>query len=178
MKRSQIIIGAFVLAALCTVPIFAGTYYSFLAVLAFIYIIISIGLNILTGYAGLFSLGHAGLAAMGAYTTALLSKKLLAYDWLVYPGLNVILGILAGVTLACLVGALLAYPSLKTKGVYLAVVTISFGWIVWKILLEWKGRASDSGELRETRLGARFPAKCAAESLDVSACIREAVYLT
>ena len=137
MNRSHIIISAVVLAALCTVPIFAGTYYSFLAVLAFIYIIISIGLNILTGFAGLFSLGHAGLAAMGAYTTALLSKKLLVYGWLAYPGLNVIFGIIAGVVLACLVGALLAYPSLKTKGVYLAVVTISFGWIVWKILLEW-----------------------------------------
>jgi branched-chain amino acid transport system permease protein len=137
MSRNQIIIGAFVLATLCTVPLFAGTYYSFLAVLAFIYIIISIGLNILTGFAGLFSLGHAGLAAMGAYTTALLSKKLLVYGWLAYPGLNVIIGIVAGVALACLVGALLAYPSLKAKGVYLAVVTISFGWIIWKILLEW-----------------------------------------
>lgn len=137
MNRSQIIISAVVMAALCTVPLFAGTYYSFLAVLAFIYIIISIGLNILTGFAGLFSLGHAGLAAMGAYTTALLSKKLMVYSWLTVPGLNVILGVIAGVLLACLVGALLAYPSLKTKGLYLAVVTISFGWIIWKILLEW-----------------------------------------
>ena len=137
MNRSQFVLSAIVLATLCTVPLFAGTYYSFLAVLAFIYIIISIGLNILTGYAGLFSLGHAGLAAIGAYTTALLSKKLLVYGWLAYSGLSVIIGIVAGVILACLVGALLAYPSLRTKGVYLAVVTISFGWIVWKILLEW-----------------------------------------
>lgn len=137
MKKSQWIIAVILLAALFCVPPFAGTYYSFLAVLAFIYIIISIGLNILTGFAGLFSLGHAGLAAIGAYTTALLSKKLMVYDLLAYSGLNVIIGIVAGVVLACLVGAILAYPSLKTSGLYLAVVTISFGWIVWKILLEW-----------------------------------------
>lgn len=126
-----------VIAFLLSVPLYAGTYYSFLAVLAFIYIIIAIGLNILTGLAGLFSLGHAGLAAMGAYTTAILSKHLMEVPWLAATGLHVAIGVAAGVLFSCLVGALLAYPSLKTQGVYLAVVTISFGWIVWKVLLEW-----------------------------------------
>ena len=126
-----------VLAFLASLPLYAGTYYTFLAVLSFIYIIISIGLNILTGYAGLFSLGHAGLAAIGAYTSAILSKALMPIPWIADPGFHVLIGVIAGVILSCLVGALLAYPALKAKGPYLAMVTISFGWIIWKILLEW-----------------------------------------
>lgn len=125
------------LGFLATLPLYAGTYYTFLAVLSFIYIIISIGLNILTGYAGLFSLGHAGLAAIGAYTSAILSKHLLPVLWISNPGIHVLIGMTAGVTLSCMVGAALAYPALKAKGPYLAMVTISFGWIIWKILLEW-----------------------------------------
>lgn len=137
MSRYGWLAAGLIIAFFLSVPLYAGTYYSFLAVLAFIYIIIAIGLNILTGLAGLFSLGHAGLAAMGAYTTAILSKHLIEVPWLAATGLHVAIGVAAGVVLACLVGALLAYPSLKTRGVYLAVVTISFGWIVWKVLLEW-----------------------------------------
>lgn len=125
------------LGFLASLPLYAGTYYTFLAVLSFIYIIISIGLNILTGYAGLFSLGHAGLAAIGAYTSAILSKGLMPISWISDAGFHVLIGIISGVILSCLVGALLAYPSLKTKGPYLAMVTISFGWIIWKILMEW-----------------------------------------
>jgi ABC-type branched-subunit amino acid transport system ATPase component/ABC-type branched-subunit amino acid transport system permease subunit len=137
MQKSQKLISLSIICFLATVPLYAGTYYTFLAILAFIYMIISFGLNILTGYAGLFSLGHAGLAAMGAYTTALLSKKLMTYELIAYPGLHVLIGVAAGIILASLVGALVAYPSLKAKGVYLAMVTISFGWIIWKILEEW-----------------------------------------
>ena len=52
-----------------------GTYYAFLGIIVFIYSIVSIGLNILSGYAGQFSLGHAAFMAMGAYTTAILTKS-------------------------------------------------------------------------------------------------------
>lgn len=118
-------------------PLLCGKYYTFLAIIAMIYIIIAIGLNILNGFAGLFSLGHAGLVAVGAYTSAIVSKYLLNWPMLGGSGLHVLIGMAAGIVLACCIGALLAYPSLRTKGVYLGMVTISFGWIVWKILLEW-----------------------------------------
>ena len=139
MEKSRMIVLLVIIfiGFLATIPLYAGTYYTFLATLAFIHIIISIGLNILTGYTGLLSLGHAGLTAMGAYATALLSKKLMDFEWIAYTGLHVLIGIIAGIVLACLVGALLAFPTLKAKGPYLAMITISFGWIVWKILLEW-----------------------------------------
>ncbi|MBP7527668.1 MAG: branched-chain amino acid ABC transporter ATP-binding protein/permease [Syntrophorhabdaceae bacterium] len=137
MSKSQVIAAAIVLLFLATVPLFAGTYYTFLGVMAFIYVIIAVGLNILGGYSGLFSLGHAGLVAMGAYASAMLSKQLVAVDFLAMTGLNVLAGMVLGIIIACAVGAVIAYPSLKAKGPYLAMITISFGWIIWKILVEW-----------------------------------------
>ena len=62
------------LAVLLAVPLFvAGAYFKFLLILVFIYSIVAIGLNILVGYAGQFSLGHAALMAVGAYGSALIS---------------------------------------------------------------------------------------------------------
>jgi branched-chain amino acid transport system permease protein len=137
MSTARISSSIVLLLFLGAVPLFAGTYYTFLGVMAFIYIIVAIGLNILGGYTGLFSLGHAGLMAMGAYASAMLSKQLVAVDFLATSGINVLAGIVLGILLACVVGAIIAYPSLKAKGPYLAMITISFGWIIWKVLVEW-----------------------------------------
>jgi ABC-type branched-subunit amino acid transport system permease subunit len=69
---------------------------------------------------GQISLGHAGLYAVGAYTTALCSARLGLPFWLSAP---------LGVALAGLFGAALAVPSLRAKGPYLAMVTIAFGFM-------------------------------------------------
>jgi ABC-type branched-subunit amino acid transport system ATPase component/ABC-type branched-subunit amino acid transport system permease subunit len=114
-----------------------GTYYTFMCILVFIYAVVAIGLNILAGYSGQFSLGHAALMAMGAYTTALVSKALGTLPFLALSGLHVWIGMAVGTTMAAAFGAVLAYPALKLRGPYLAMVTIAFGWVVWKILLEW-----------------------------------------
>ncbi len=111
--------------------VITGTYYLFMLILVFIYTIVAIGLNILAGYGGQISLGHAALMAMGAYTSALVSKGLDGSTMMVASGLNVWIG------MPSIFGALLAYPSLRVKGPYLAMVTIAFGWVIWKILLEW-----------------------------------------
>jgi ABC-type branched-subunit amino acid transport system ATPase component/ABC-type branched-subunit amino acid transport system permease subunit len=67
----------------------------------------------------------------------MVSKKLAAFGAINALGLPVLVGIIVGIILACAVGAMIAYPSLKAKGPYLAMITISFGWIIWKILVEW-----------------------------------------
>ena len=124
--------------ALALLPVFvSGTYYPFMFILVFIYAVVAIGLNILAGYSGQFSLGHAALMAMGAYGTALISKGLGTVPLLAQSGLNVWIGVVCGTALAGLMGAALAFPALRVKGPYLAMVTIAFGWVVWKILLEW-----------------------------------------
>jgi ABC-type branched-subunit amino acid transport system ATPase component/ABC-type branched-subunit amino acid transport system permease subunit len=83
---------------------------------------------LLTGYAGQTSLGHAGFYAIGAYTGALLATKL---------GLGFWIGLPFSVALAAAAGLLMAYPSFRLEGPYLAMVTIAFGIIVNSVLVEW-----------------------------------------
>jgi branched-chain amino acid transport system permease protein len=125
-------------AALAAIPIMVGgTYYPYLGIIVCIFSIVAIGLNILTGYAGQFSLGHAAFMAMGAYTTAVLSKNLAAIPFLAQTGLHVWLGVACGTIVAACSGVVLAIPALRVRGPYLAMVTIAFGWVIWKILQEW-----------------------------------------
>lgn len=109
-------------------PSAIGRYYTQMLALAGIFAIAGHGLNFLTGYAGQTSLGHAGFYAIGAYTGALLATKL---------GLGFWSGLPFSVALAAAAGLLLAYPSFRLEGPYLAMVTIAFGIIVNSILVEW-----------------------------------------
>jgi ABC-type branched-subunit amino acid transport system ATPase component/ABC-type branched-subunit amino acid transport system permease subunit len=85
------------------------------------YYIIGLGLNLLVGYAGLVSLGHAGLYALGAYTSGILSARLGLPLYLTFP---------IAVAVATAAGALLALPALRVRGPYLAMVTIAFGLVI------------------------------------------------
>jgi ABC-type branched-subunit amino acid transport system ATPase component/ABC-type branched-subunit amino acid transport system permease subunit len=135
--RSPWLIAATILA-LASIPVVtSGTYYPYLGIVVFIYGIVAIGLNILSGYAGQFSLGHAAFMAMGAYTTAILTKYLNAIPFFAQTGLHIWLGVACGTVLAACSGILLAVPALRVRGPYLAMVTVAFGWVVWKILQEW-----------------------------------------
>jgi len=126
------------LAALVLLPLFVqGTYYRFLGIVVFIYGIVAVGLNILAGYAGQLSLGHAALMAVGAYTTAILTKALAPLAFFAATGLHIWLGVIAGTAAAAAFGALLAFPALRVRGPYLAMVTIAFGWVIFKVLQEW-----------------------------------------
>jgi branched-chain amino acid transport system permease protein len=109
-------------------PAAIGRYYTQMMALAGIFAIAGHGLNLLTGYAGQTSLGHAGFYAIGAYTGALLATKL---------GLGFWIGLPFSVGLAAAAGLLLAYPSFRLEGPYLAMVTIAFGIIVNSVLVEW-----------------------------------------
>jgi ABC-type branched-subunit amino acid transport system ATPase component/ABC-type branched-subunit amino acid transport system permease subunit len=95
--------------------------------LAYLYIA-ALGLDILVGWTGQISLGHAGLYAVGAYTSALAATKLGWPFWLSAP---------AGVVLAGVFGALLALPSLRAKGPYLAMVTVAFGFMAEVTANRW-----------------------------------------
>lgn len=136
--RTSTLLAALAVVSLGAIPVLAGgTYYTFLGIIVFIYGIVAIGLNILTGYAGQFSLGHAAFMAMGAYTTAILTKALAAVPFFAVSGLHIWIGVLCGTIIAALSGIVLALPALRVRGPYLAMVTIAFGWVIWKILQEW-----------------------------------------
>ena len=109
-------------------PSHIGRYYTEMLALTAIFVIAGHGLNLLAGYAGQVSLGHAGFYAIGAYTGALLSTKLGFGFWSALP---------CSIALAALAGFVIALPSFKLDGPYLSMVTIAFGIIVNSALVEW-----------------------------------------
>jgi len=118
-------------------PLFvANGYYQSLFVVWGCYVIAVSGLNIVTGYAGQVSLGHAGLFAVGAYTTALLNADGGVSFWLSVP--------IAAIFTA-FVGLLLGFPALRVAGPYLALVTIAFNFLIEKIVLAGGGFTGAAG---------------------------------
>ncbi len=116
------------LALLAAFP-FAVTspYYIHLGVVIAIYAILLLGLDIVVGYVGEVSLGHAALFGIGAYTAGCLKFQL---------GLGLELAIPAAILVTALFGLLLALPSLRVTGPYLAMVTLAFGTIVQILINE------------------------------------------
>ena len=104
-------------------------------------IILAVSLNLVTGFTGQFSLGHAGFMAIGAYSTALITMSMPTV-------LGVILGLLVGAILAALVGFLIGLPTLRLRGDYLAIATLGMAEIIRVLLLNFEfsnGAAGLSG---------------------------------
>jgi branched-chain amino acid transport system permease protein len=116
------------LAALAAYPLlFTNPYYLHLAETILIYAILLFGLDIVVGYTGQVSLGHAGLFGIGSYATGILVMKLGAPWFVAVP---------ASIAFAALFGAILALPALRVTGPYLAMVTLAFGTIVQILINE------------------------------------------
>ncbi|EFG86834.1 amino acid or sugar ABC transport system, permease protein [Clostridium carboxidivorans P7] len=106
-----------------------NSYFINILVVAGIYVILTLGLNLTTGFAGQVSLGHAAFYAIGAYTAAILSVKFGCSIWITLP-------ISALVT--WIIGAILGLPSLRVKEDFLAVVTMGLGLIIQSLMLNLK----------------------------------------
>ena len=96
-------------------------------------IILAVSLNLINGYTGQFSLGHAGFMAVGAYTAAVITNQ--------FTGSNIALAdavffgaLIAGGLLAAVAGLLVGIPTLRLRGDYLAIVTLGFGEIIRVII--------------------------------------------
>jgi branched-chain amino acid transport system permease protein len=113
---------------LVILPFLVRDYFLDVAVLAGIYIILALGLNVVVGFAGLLNLGFVAFYAIGAYSYALLNTKFGLDFWSALP-------FSIGVTTVS--GFLLAIPALRLRGDYLAIVTLGFGEIVRLILNNW-----------------------------------------
>jgi ABC-type branched-subunit amino acid transport system ATPase component/branched-subunit amino acid ABC-type transport system permease component len=106
----------------------ANTYYLYLGTSAALLVIVTAGLNVLVGFTGQTSLGHAGFYAIGAYVAALGATR---------AGLPPWAAAVLAIAAAALVGAAVAAAALRVTGPYLAMVTIAFGIIVEGVLVEW-----------------------------------------
>lgn len=107
-------------ALLVLFPFVASDYWLYLVCLVAINVASATGLNILTGYTGLVSLGQAAFMGLGAYTVAILQMRV---------GTPFLLNILAGGVVAMLGGVIVGIPSLRVKGLYLAIATIAASFI-------------------------------------------------
>ncbi|MEQ1722650.1 MAG: branched-chain amino acid ABC transporter permease [Pseudobdellovibrio sp.] len=111
---------------------FMNSYIQAIFISFMINAVMALSLNFITGLADQFSLGHAGLMAIGAYTSAILNKEFLNNDWAFIP-----VGVLAGALVAAGAGYLISLPSFRLKGDYLAIVTLGMAEIVRVVLLNW-----------------------------------------
>ena len=102
-------------------PMVLGEYYLSVINLAAIAIVGALGLNILVGYTGQISIGHAAFMSVGAYTAANLATKLDAPFWINIP---------VGGAVAALIGLIVGLPSLRVKGLYLAIATLAAQFII------------------------------------------------
>src|SRR5438093_7416434 len=129
------------------IPLTLHEYYLSIANLVWISVIGALGLNILVGYTGQVSIGHGAFMSVGAYTAANFATRLDA-PWPV--------NLLAGGLMAAVVGAIVGIPSLRIKGLYLAIATLA-----GQLIIEWtinhvtfiSGGVQASIEVPRPRLG-------------------------
>jgi ABC-type branched-subunit amino acid transport system ATPase component/ABC-type branched-subunit amino acid transport system permease subunit len=128
MNRKTLIAAVIGLALLAAAPLFtSNSYYIHMIGTIMIYAILLFGLDIVVGYTGQVSLGHAGLFGVGSYTAGVLFLKFGAPLWLIIP---------ASIAVTAGFGALLALPALRVTGPYLAMVTLAFGTIIQILINE------------------------------------------
>lgn len=129
MNKNRFLTLLAIAAAVAIPAVLTNEFYLKIIFTAGMYYIAAAGLNVLVGWSGQKSLGHAGLFAAGAYTAALLTAQ---------AGWNPWLALMASAFVAAAFGVLIAIPSLRVKGPSLAMVTIGFGIVVEKVVTEWQ----------------------------------------
>ena len=128
MNRKSFFTAVAGLTLLACAPFFtSNSYYIHMIGTIMIYAILLFGLDIVVGYTGQVSLGHAGLFGVGSYTAGVLFLKLGAPLWVIIP---------SSIAVTAGFGALLALPALRVSGPYLAMVTLAFGTIIQILINE------------------------------------------
>jgi branched-chain amino acid transport system permease protein len=142
IRQDRIGMAIILLAAFVGVPLFGGAFFiSSVMIPLLVFALAAIGLNILTGYTGLLSLGTAAFMGVGAFACYKLSSA--------FPQVNIIVWILVSGFASCAVGVLFGLPSLRIKGFYLAIATLAaqffLQWCFGRI--GWLTNYSDSGAI-------------------------------
>jgi branched-chain amino acid transport system permease protein len=118
-----------VVAALALLPrVIATPYYLHLLIFVLLYVGLASAWNLMGGFAGQLSLGHAGFFGIGAYTSTLLS---------LHFGLSPWIGMVVGVLLAMVAGAAIGYPCFRLKGPFFALATLAFGEVLRIVAIAW-----------------------------------------
>jgi len=123
------IISFLLIIVLIFIPfIVKNLYFLHILIIVGIYIILALSLNLIVGYTGQLSLGHAAFYGIGAYASALLSMKL---------NISFIPALLIAGFLSAFIGLVIGYPVLKLRGPYFVIATLAFGEIVRHVFINW-----------------------------------------
>jgi branched-chain amino acid transport system permease protein len=124
--KKRILVGALILAGMCVLPLGVGIYPQHVLITSLFYVMMASSWNLLAGYTGQVSFGHAAMAGIGAYTSGILAAK---------AGVNPWVGVAAGTMLASLLGLGLGTLCLKMGGIYLSLTTLAFSQILHIVIV-------------------------------------------
>ena len=124
--KKLIVIGAIILAGMCMLPLGLGIYPQHVLIVSLFYVMMASSWNLLAGYTGQVSFGHAAMAGIGAYTSGILAVK---------AGIDPWIGVCAGTAIAALLGLGLGALCLKMGGIYLSLTTLAFSQILHIVIV-------------------------------------------
>jgi len=116
------------MAVMLAAPWLFSEYWLAQLTFVLIYAVVGLGLMLLSGFTGLFSLGHAAFLGVGAYAQAALT----------HHGVPAPIALIGAGVIAALVGVIVGLPALRVKGIYLAIATLAFGFIVEEVFARWE----------------------------------------
>ncbi|MEG1548489.1 MAG: branched-chain amino acid ABC transporter permease [Clostridia bacterium] len=130
MQKNKLILGAALLIVLVVFPQFISSEYIVrVLTMVGIYMALAMSLNMLTGYLGLMSMGHAGFVGVGAFTGAILITR--------FTGWQLLTAATVGALVAGILGLIIGLPALRLSNSHLAIVTLGFGEIMRIVFLNW-----------------------------------------
>ena len=119
-------------------PWLVPEYWLAQATFVLIYSIAGLGLMLLAGFTGQFSLGHAAFLGVGAYTQTYLASK----------GVSFPVALVMSMALSAVIGVVIGLPALRLKGIYLGMATLSFGFIVEEVFARWESVTGGNAGIR------------------------------
>ncbi len=128
LKDTKVLTAVIILAVVGLVPFFASQYYAYLMLSFFAYGVVLLGLNLLFGYTGLVSFGHALFVGIGAYTAAFFTYK--------FSIMSMELIIIVAMFIAAVVSALIGMICVRYVKIYFAMLTLAFGMVFYSFLLK------------------------------------------
>ena len=124
--KKWVLASALILAGMCVLPLGLGIYPQHVLIVSLFYVMMASSWNLLAGYTGQVSFGHAAMAGIGAYASGILAVK---------AGVNPWIGVCVGSVLAALIGLGLGALCLKMGGIYLSLTTLAFSQILHIIIV-------------------------------------------
>jgi branched-chain amino acid transport system permease protein len=128
--KKLILVFALILAGMCVLPLGLGIYPQHVLIVSLFYVMMASSWNLLAGYTGQVSFGHAAMAGIGAYTSGILAAK---------AGIDPWIGVCIGTVVAALLGLMLGALCLKMGGIYLSLTTLAFSQILHIVIVNEYG---------------------------------------